>query len=570
MKYFLLLLLAIGTFSCKKFLDYTPKGTVTAADLTSPTAVDALVIAAYASLGNDSWGNPTSSMWVWGSIRSDEAFKGGGAITDQGQYNQYEQYNQITTDMGQTDLEWNTLFADVARANTALRGIDNLTTAEYPDKIQRQAECRFLRGHFYFLLKELFKYVPYADETVSTDSLPLVSNHAYSNDSLWEKIAEDFEFAAANLPMTQTQIGRPTRYAAFAYLAKTRLYQAYQQDETNQVSAISTQDLNEVVSATDSVISSGLYSLSADYADNFTYDGENGPESVFAIQFSINDGTQIGRVDMADGLNYSVSSIYGCCSFHIPSQNMVNAFKTDAGGLPELNTFNDTSLVTQSDFLTNGIDPRLDHTCAILGHPFKYQSDILFDSSWDRVPQIYGYHDCMKEIQPATCSCLEKVGPFFGSSKNIDILRYDDVLLWQAEALIQLGQQNAALPLINQLRTRAANSTARLKFADGTNPSNYRISTYQPGINCTWTQAYALQALQFERRMEFGMEGTRFFDLVRWGIAAQTLTDYITVEKTRFNFLSDAVFTKGRDEYLPIPQAEINLVHGLYTQNNGW
>ena len=570
MKYFLLLLLAIGTFSCKKFLDYTPKGTVTAADLTSPTAVDALVIAAYASLGNDSWGNPTSSMWVWGSIRSDEAFKGGGAITDQGQYNQYEQYNQITTDMGQTDLEWNTLFADVARANTALRGIDNLTTAEYPNKIQRQAECRFLRGHFYFLLKELFKYVPYADETVSTDSLPLVSNHAYSNDSLWEKIAEDFEFAAANLPMTQTQIGRPTRYAAFAYLAKTRLYQAYQQDETNQVSAISTQDLNEVVSATDSVISSGLYSLSPDYADNFTYDGENGPESVFAIQFSINDGTQIGRVDMADGLNYSVSSIYGCCSFHIPSQNMVNAFKTDASGLPELNTFNDTSLVTQSDFLTNGIDPRLDHTCAILGHPFKYQSDILFDSSWDRVPQIYGYHDCMKEIQPATCSCLEKVGPFFGSSKNIDILRYDDVLLWQAEALIQLGQQNAALPLINQLRTRAANSTARLKFADGTNPSNYRISTYQPGINCTWTQAYALQALQFERRMEFGMEGTRFFDLVRWGIAAQTLTDYITVEKTRFNFLSDAVFTKGRDEYLPIPQAEINLVHGLYTQNNGW
>jgi len=136
--------------------------------------------------------------------------------------------------------------------------------------------------------------------------------------------------------------------------------------------------------------------------------------------------------------------------------------------------------------------------------------------------------------------------------------------------LIQLGQQTAALPLINALRTRAANSTARLKFADGSNPSNYRVSNYQPGVNCTWTQAYALQALQFERRMEFGMEGTRFFDLVRWGIAAQTLNDYIAVEKTRYNFLAQAVFTKGRDEYLPIPQTEINLVHGLYTQNNGW
>jgi len=565
-----LLLLSTGMVSCKKYLDYSPKGTVTASDLNSPTAVDALVIAAYAAIGNDNWENPITSMWLWGSIRSDEAFKGGGAITDNGPFNQYEQYNQITTDMGNTDLEWATLYAGVARANVALRGINALTVAEYPDKVERQAECRFLRGHFYFLLKEIFKYVPYADETVSNDSLPLVSNHLYSNDSLWGKIAGDFQFAAANLPAVQSQIGRANRYAAFAYLAKVRLYQAYQQDETNQVSSISTQDLNDVVTYTDSVMNSGRYALSADFADNFTYDGENGPESIFAVQFSINDGTQIGRVDMADAINYSIAPQYGCCSFHLPSQNMVNAFKTDNNGLPEFTTFNDTSLLVQEDFLTNGIDPRLDHTCAIPGHPFKYDNTKLFDSSWVRLPQVYGYHDCMKEIQAADCSCLEKVGPFFGSSKNIDILRYDDVLLWQAEALIQLGQQTAALPLINALRTRAANSTARLKFADGSNPSNYRVSNYQPGVNCTWTQAYALQALQFERRMEFGMEGTRFFDLVRWGIAAQTLNDYIAVEKTRYNFLAQAVFTKGRDEYLPIPQTEINLVHGLYTQNNGW
>lgn len=568
----ILILVSAMMGSCKKsFLDYTPNGTVTASDLTSPAAVESLVIAAYAALGNDFWENPITSMWLWGSIRSDEAFKGGGAITDNGAFNQYEQYNQITTDMGNTDLEWTTLFAGIARANTALRGVNNLTLAEYPDKVQRQAECRFLRGHFYFLLKELFRNVPYADETVANDSVILVSNVKYSNDSLWEKIAEDFEFAAANLPATQTQIGRANKYWAFAYLAKVRLYQAYQQDQTNQVTSLNIQHLNEVVAYADSVTNSGKYQLSADFADNFTYDGQNGPESIFAIQFSINDGTQIGRVDMADAINYSISSQYGCCSFHIPSQNMVNAFKTDANGLPELNTFNDTSLLIQSDFLTNGIDPRLDHTCAIPGHPFKYQPNVIFDSNWVRVPQIYGYHDCVKEIQPATCACLEKVGgPFFGSSKNIDIIRYADVLLWQAEALIQLGQQNVALPLINQLRTRAANSTAKLKFANGTNPSNYRISTYQPGVNCTWTQTYALQALQFERRMEFGMEGTRFFDLVRWGIAAQILNNFITVEKTRYNFLENAVFTKGRDEYLPIPQTEINLVHGLYVQNSGW
>lgn len=561
---------SLAAASCsKKFLDYTPNGTVTASDLTTPTAVDALVIAAYASLGNDDWENMVSSQWVWGSIRSDEAFKGGGSITDNGQFNQYEQYNLITTDMPSNDLIWATCYAGVARANAALRGINALTTAQYPLKTQRQAECRFLRGHFYFLLKELFKNIPFADETIASDSLPMVSNVQYSNDSSWGKIASDFAFAAQNLPATQSQVGRANKYAAYAYLAKVKLYQGYQQDANNQVTSVNAADMSAVVAYADSAMA-GPYSLDADYADNFTFEGENGPESVFAIQFSVADGTQIGRLDMADAVNYSISSQYGCCSFHIPSQNQVNAYKTDATGLPLPTTFNNTSLLTQADFLSNGIDPRLDHSCAVPGHPFKYQPDVIFDSNWVRLPSVYGYHDNMKEMQPATCACLVKVGPFFGSSKNIDIIRLADVMLWKAEALIQLNQPNDALPLINALRTRAAASTGRTRFSDGTAPSNYRINTYQPGVNCTWDQAFALQALQFERRMEFGMEGTRFFDLVRWGIAAQVLNDYITVEKTRYNFLANAVFTKGRDEYLPIPQTEINLTHGLYVQNAGW
>lgn len=566
----LLTLVSLTAGSCsKKFLDYNGQGTVTAVDLTTPTATDALVIAAYAALGNDDWENMVSSQWVWGSIRSDEAFKGGGSITDNGQFNQYEQYNLITTDMPSNDLIWATLYAGVARANAALRAVEAQTTAAYPQKIQREAECRFLRAHFYFLLKELFKNIPFADEKVAADSLPLVSNVQYSNDSSWGMIANDFLFAAQNLPTNSVQVGRANKYWAYAYLAKTKLYQAYQQDNTNQVTSIDQADLAAVITYADSAMA-GPYKLDADYADNFTFEGENGPESIFAIQFSVADGTQIGRLDMADAVNYSIASQYGCCSFHLPSQNMVNAFKTDANGLPEFTTFNTTSLLTQSDFLTNGIDPRLDHTCAIPGHPFKYQPDVIFDSNWVRLPSVYGYHDNMKEIQPATCACLVKVGPFFGSSKNIDVIRLADVMLWKAEALIQSGDPNDALPLINALRTRAANSTGKTRFADGTAPSNYRISTYQPGVNCTWDQAYAFQALQFERRMEFGMEGTRFFDLVRWGIAADVLNNYIAVEKTRYNFLANAQFTKGRDEYLPIPQTEINLTHGLYQQNNGW
>lgn len=556
--------------SCsKKFLDYNPQGTVTAGDLKTPEAADALVTAAYASLGNDDWENMVSSQWVWGSIRSDEAFKGGGSITDNGQFNQYEQYNLITTDMPSNDLIWVTLYAGVARANAALRAINAQTAAAYPQKTARTAECRFLRAHFYFLLKELFKNIPFADETLASDSLPMVSNVQFNNDASWNKIADDFLFAAHNLPASQSQVGRANKYWAYAYLAKVKLYQAYQQDATNLVTGINADEMRAVVSYADSAMA-GPYSLSPDYADNFTFEGENGPESIFAIQFSASDGTQIGRLDMADAVNYSISSQYGCCSFHIPSQNQVNAYKTDDDGLPEFTTFNSTSLLTKNDFLTNGIDPRLDHSCAVPGHPFKYQPDVIFDSNWVRLPSVYGYHDNMKEMQPADCACLVKVGPFFGSSKNIDVIRLADVMLWKAEALIQLNQPNDALPLINALRTRASNSTDRTRFADGSAPSNYRIGTYKPGVNCTWDQAYAFQALQFERRMEYGMEGTRFFDLVRWGIAAETLNNYISVEKTRYNFLANAHFTKGRDEYLPIPQTEINLTHGLYVQNHGW
>jgi hypothetical protein len=173
----------------------------------------------------------------------------------------------------------------------------------------------------------------------------------------------------------------------------------------------------------------------------------------------------------------------------------------------------------------------------------------------------------MKEQQAADCSCYKKEGPFIGTSKNIDIIRYADVLLMQAEAYIELGQQALALPLINQVRARAAASTGRLRKADGTFASNYLIRPYE-GSN--WTQEYARRALQWERRLEFALESPRFFDLVRWGIAEPTLNAYLAKEKTRRSHLNGAKFTAGRDEYLPIPQREINFTKGLYVQNSGY
>jgi len=380
-------------------------------------------------------------------------------------------------------------------------------------------------------------------------------------------VAEDFRFAADNLPETQGDKGRPNKYAAKAYLAKALLYAAYQQDENNQVTGINTALLTEVNSLCDEVINSGQYALDPDFADNFLTQHENSSESVFAIQYSKDDGTPKGRLDYGHVLNYPMNQEYGCCGFHVPSHDMINAFKTDAKGLPMFDSYNQNDVAASLDFKTNTFDPRLDHTVAIPGHPYKYKPDFLFERSWARAPEVYSAFASLKEAVAYDDPSFQKIPPFMSSSKNWTIIRYADVLLFKAEALIELGRQDEALPLINQLRTRAANSTALLKQADGSYSSHYGISAYTAD---GWTQDFARQALRWERRLEFATEGYHFFDLVRWGVADKVMNAYFDIEKTRSSHLSDAVFQKGRDEYFPIPLNQINYSRGLYQQNIGW
>jgi hypothetical protein len=434
---------------------------------------------------------------------------------------------------------------------------------------------QFLRGHMYFLLKVLFRNIPWFDETASSDDIVKIDNKL-SNDVLWEKIAADFQAAITNLPVSQPgEPGRANQLSAKAYLAKIRLYQAYTQDDNYNVTGIDQAKMQQVITLTNDVISSGKYSLNSDFAYNFLDGHDNSPESVFAIQYSINDGTVIGgRLSMSTSLNYFAGAPqYGCCAFHIPSQNLVNAFGTSAAGLPKFDTFDDVVL-TDADLTPAGatVDPRLDHTVGIQGHPFKYNPGIPYDHSWERLAGVYGGFGTMKELQLASCACFKKLGPFYGTSVNMDVIRYDDVLLMNAEAQIQssTGDLSKALDYINQIRTRAANSTALLKNASGNNPSNYRIDTYKPGVNITWDKPTAFKALQWERRLEFAMESPRFFDLVRWGIAAETLNAHFAKEKLRHAFLNNAQFTKNKHEYFPIPQDQIVFTNGLYTQNKGY
>lgn len=550
--------------SCKKTLDYTPTGVLSSTDLTSPEAAEGLVTAAYAAIGNGDMIGPIYSNWAYGSVRSDDAYKGGGGTGDVGEVDAMEHYNLVTPSMGSfVTRSWQNLFKSISRANVALRAVNAFDETAFPQKTTRIAELRFLRAHSYFTMKLLYKNIPIFDENATNEEILATSNDL-SNEDSWNKIADDFQYAVDNLPETQTDLARANKYAAQAYLAKVRLYQAYEQDTNHQVTNINTSRLQEVINLTQAVIASGKYALSGDIADNFLPETENGPESIFAIQFTINDGTTAGRLSYEDGLNYPHGAPqYGCCGFHAPSQNLVNAYTTDANGLPNFETFNNTI----ADLNTATVDPRLDHTVGIDGHPYKYDPATPFSNSWVRDAGVYGNFHSMRFQQLATSSSYFKLGPFMGTAKNYDILRYDDVLLMQAEAYIELGQQDLALPLINQIRARAAASTGRLKKLDGTFPSHYNVKEYS---SAGWTQDYARKALQWERRLEFATEGARFFDLVRWGIAEVVLNDYLSVEKVRRTYLATAHFTAGRDEYLPIPQSEITFTNGLYKQNPGY
>jgi len=565
----LALLLTVTVVGCEDFLSVEPRGTLSTEGITTPENVDGLVTAAYAGIGNDEMIGPITSMWVYGSVRSDDAYKGGGGVTDVADINFYEQYNLTQPQQGagwMHPLTWKNYYKAISRANFAIRSLENLTEDEFPLKTTRIAEMRFLRGHSHFMLKMLFKKIPYIHEDYTNNEILEVSNVEYTNDELWDIIAEDFQFALDNLPPTQPEVGRANQYTAAAYLAKVRLYQAYEQNDQHEVVNINQQKLNEVIDLTQMVIGSMEYSLQPDFAENYLYGFDNGVESIFAIQFSIDDGTSLGRISTVTGLNYPHGAPqYGCCGFHQPSENMVNAFRTDTDGLPLFNTFNDQS-VEDYDIDSVPVDPRLDHTVGIDGHPYKYQNDILYSNSWARDPGVYGFFSSMKEQQAADSPGFKKEGPFIGTSVNIDIIRYADVLLMQAEAYIETGQHQLAQPLINEVRNRAAASTGRTQLADGSDPSNYVISEYNSS-NSVWTEEFARQALRWERRLEFAMEGPRFFDLVRWGIAEETLNAYLADESLRRSFLNNAEFTAGRDEYYPIPQQEIDFTKGLYQQN---
>tara|TARA_R110001606_G_scaffold399289_1_gene583733 strand:- start:9926 stop:11599 length:1674 start_codon:yes stop_codon:yes gene_type:complete len=528
------------------YLEEVTFGEVPPSELTTVENVEKVIISAYSVLNgqiddaSNAYNSPASN-WSFGDVVSDDAYKGGGGTGDQSQIHQMELYNTNSV-IYDVERKWMALYEGVKRTNEAIKLLDATEGYDATVQTQRRAELRFLRGHYYFELKKIYNQIPYIDETAETVEDYARSNTEFTSEELWGKIEGDFQAAYDVLPDMQEEVGRPTKLAAMAYLAKTYLFQEKWQD---------TYDATTLVMG-------GTYGLMDDFQQVFLPENDNGKEVIFAVQYSVNDGQADNyNGSIGDRLTAPGGPFYSQYGFHRPSQNLVNTFKTDADGLPLVDNVEVTA--------TDNVDPRLDITVGRPGIPYK-DLEVLYEDSWARDLATYGAFGPKKRILSANSAYHVNVWPYV-DALNYYIIRYAEVLLWRAEAAVELGNLEEARSLVNEIRQRAANSEY-VKTLDGTaDAANYNIATY----DAVWTEADdAREKVRLETRLELAMEGHRFFNLVRWGIAKEVIDDYLEVEKTRRSHLTNAAFTAGKNEYWPIPQEYIDGVDATVTQNSGY
>lgn len=564
----LTVLALVGTTSCSDFLDdQKPQGVLDSDMVKDPSNVDNLVISAYAVFTTAEDVNSSFSMWNF-DVRSDDAYKGGNGTSDGDVFHQLEiEQGVLTTNWNINDM-WVRLYNCISRVNSAISVLET-TSDSYQLKAQRLGEMKFLRAYAHFLLKRLYKNIPFImDANLKQEDYNTLSNTEFNNDEGWQQIINDVEYAYSVLPVKQTDKGRPSKAAAAAFLTKVYLYKAYRQDDaaSNQVTSINREDLLKVIEYSNpDIYSAGGFDLEADFHNNFRPETqyENGVESIWAMQYSINDGTKYGNLNWSYGL--IVPNIPGVtdggCDFYKPSQNLVNAYRTDADGHPFIDTFNN------KDYdLTQDADPRLFLTVGLTGLPYEFNSKYMMDASstWSRSNGLYGYYVTLKQNVDPDCGYLVK-GSWWGTPMNRIVFRYADVLLERAEAYAQLNETGEAIKLVNKIRLRAKQSTGMIANYPSDYGVKFNISTY----NGSYSQEDALKIVKMERRLEMGMESERFFDLVRWGEAEKVLNKYFAEETNNCSIYGDAHFTANKNEYLPIPFSQVAASDGHYTQNIG-
>lgn len=565
-------LLIVGVSCSDEFLEIAPTDSLAEAQVYTKPGIDGLLIGVYSAL-NGVFGNRFEgpNHWITGSIMGGEANKG----TDAGDYSSINPVQRYEADPTQGDLNnlWRGRFEGVSRANAVLNALIAASDAVQPaDATQISAEARMLRGHFYFDLQKHFNNIPVFDETTPPTEIPLVPNSG----SAWGQIEADFQFAYDNLPAT-TSPGRVNKWAAAAYMGKAKLFQGKFGEAITW--------FNDVI--TNGVTSNGLaYDLLDDYAQIYNAENDQNAEVVMDVESANNTGS-VANANAFDDLNYPYNTGTdgpgNCCGFFQPSFELGNSFRT-AGGLPLLDgTYNSgaNALVTDynveaNDPFTpdaNPLDPRIDFSIGRRGiqyldwipHPGK---------AWIRSQPYAGPYSPKKYIYYKSQENTFTDGSSWTrgyATMNYTIIRFADVLLMAAEAEIEAGSLEQARTYVNRVRARAANPTYWVSNDGGATPAaNYEISEFPPSQFAS--QASARDAVRFERKLELSGEGHRFFDLVRWGVAAEALNAYLAYESTLLvTKFGGASFTAGKNEYYPIPQPQIDIQGtDVITQNPGY
>lgn len=565
----------IAAAACKKsFLERGPVGTLNPEVVATEAGVQGILIGAYSMVDGEGGGlggfASGASNWTYGGVASDDAYKGSDP-SDVADVQPFEQFLTLTPTNGAIGQKWRVNYAGAQRANAAIRTLALAKGISAATATQITAQARFLRAFFHMELKKVFGNIIFADEKVTPENTDVNNTQ-----DVWPRIVEDLTFAAANLPETWSEVGRANKWAAKALLAKAFIMQ----NKYTEAYPI----LQDVI-ANGKTSGGAKYGLFDHYYSNFNPDQKNGKESVFAAQTSVQDGSSVDwggdpNGNYGDILNFPYNGGPGaCCGFYNPSQDLANAYKTDANGLPLLDESYATgkNVSDKVDPYTGTLDPRIDWAIGRPGIPYL-DWGLHPGEDWIRNPINDGRFSPKKNVyaksQKGKYTDVGSAywGPTELVANNVNLIRFSDVLLWAAECAAKANDILTAMKYVNMVRQRAADPTgwvyqgsdysaATASYATQTTPAdNYAIGLYTP---VTFNAGNALTAIRFERRLELSMEGHRFFDLQRYdkeqpGLMADVINRYIAREKARRPLKKDAQFTKGRNEIFPIPQDEID------------
>lgn len=567
-KFLLVIMVAVALFACNKsFLDSAPLGVLDETTLSTEKGINTVLLSAYAMLDGHDGGMNLGGEW--GSGGSNFVFGDmGGGIANRGSApgdqagNMVPQIrHDVTSNSGSLNDRWKALYEGVKRTNTVMQILPNVVAV--PASIKNiTGQARFLRAWYHFQARITFGKVPYLDENIaaqlSSGAIPGVPN----DKEIWPEILADAKYAYENLPALQDGVGRVNKYVAGALYGKILLFSKDFATAKTVLTDVYTNGTNPL----------GVkFGLNTNYYTNFDVATDNSKESVFAFQSSAQDNAGARNGNWGDQLNFPANGGIGGAGFFTPTYYFTNSFKTDANGIPvaapQNNVVLDPAGQAGLSQYNGNVDVRLDYTVGRNGVPFLDWGTCA--TSWQRDATAGPFQGKKGVIKQSQVGAYHDASIWFtagGSAINMNFIRFSEVILMLAEAEIEApgGSLTTAFNLINEVRTRAANSPA-LVF-----PAIYGVPKTGAYTVPFATKADAQNAVRLERVLELGMEGHRFFDLVRWGIAQTELNAFYNYEAA-LPYQASGDLNNPKATFLPtriyydIPQRQIDLSNGTLT-----